>query len=219
MSTEIQLVETSGFKLMSPDDRKRFLDDMQKFTKSVNENPSKTTTESINGKNIKYIPISVLEKDLDKVYFGMVQYEILWSKQVLNEFEVAARIKVFHPILMQWLNYDGIGAALIQQKSNTEIIDFHVYKLQTALKLAAPNAYSEAIKNAAKKIGKRFGADLMRKIEDNYQPYNMSNNKQPKFTGDIQINSKAELLKAYAEQKISTEQYNELLTQFPDSLN
>jgi len=218
MNTEIQLVETSGFKLMSPDDRKRFLDDMQKFTASINSQPKKITTKTINGKQVKYIPISALEKDLHKVYFGTAQFELLWSKQVLNEYEVAARIKVFHPILMQWLNYDGIAAALIQQKANTEIIDFHAYKLPTALKLGAPNAYSEAIKNAAKKIGKRFGSDLMREIEEDYTPYNMTN-KEPKFTGDIQINSKAELLKAYAEQKISTEQYNELLTQFPDSLN
>lgn len=180
MSTELQLVETSGFKMMSPDDRKAFLNDMQKFTTSLHLEPAKISEKSINNKNIRYIAISVLEKDLDKVFFGMVQYEILWSKQVLNEFEVAARIKVFHPILMQWLNYDGIGAALIQQQSKTEIIDFHQYKLQTALKLAAPNAYAEAIKNAAKKIGKRFGSDVMREIEDDYTPYKINTEKQSK---------------------------------------
>jgi hypothetical protein len=32
----------------------------------------------------------------------------------------------------------------------------------------APKAYAEAIKNAAKKIGKKYGADLNRKFEESY---------------------------------------------------
>jgi hypothetical protein len=229
MGTELQVTDSGSFKMMSPEVRKQFLADMQNFTTSLNAKPTKVVTESINGKNITYVPISVIEKDLDKVFFGMVQFEILWSKQVLNEFEVAARVKVFHPIMMQWLNYDGIGAALIQQKSGTQIIDFHVEKLQTALKLAAPNAYAEAIKNAAKKIGKRFGSDLMRKIEDDYTPYNISDKPAHKVVPEDEqetdknidkpttikaIKTKADLVRAYAQNLVSTAKYNELLSGF-----
>lgn len=226
MNTDLQTIDTAGFKLMSRDDKNIFLSEMQKFTATLNTSPVKFAEESINGKVIKYIPISVVEKDLDRLYFGMVQYEILWSKQVLNEFEVAARIKVFHPVMMQWMTYDGIGAALIQQTANTPVIEFHQHKLQTALKLAAPNAYAEAIKNAAKKIGKRFGADLMRKIEDDYKPFNISNpsahkvvpNKDEVITPEMDspeliatLKTKKALVKAYNDQLLSGDKYNELL--------
>jgi hypothetical protein len=80
-----------------------------------------------------------------------------------------ARIKVFHPVINQWLNYDGVGSAVIQQDAGTKVIDFQLFKKPNALQLTLPKAYAEAIKNAAKKIGKRYGADLNRKIEDDYE--------------------------------------------------
>lgn len=148
------------------DQRKQFIKELESFTKSLNLTPNPVKVQQHQGYD--YIPISTIEKDLDKVYFGLVQYEVIDYKQIFNEVACHARIKVFHPILRQWLHYDGLGAAVIQQDANTKVADFMLHKKANAGQLTFPKAYAEAIKNAAKKIGKRFGSDLNRKFEDNY---------------------------------------------------
>lgn len=162
------------------DQIKEFRKKMESFTRTLNRAPDPAKIQVHEG--AKYIPISTVEKDLDKVYFGLVQYEILNFWHVLNEVVVHARIKVFHPVINQWMHYDGIGAGLLQQDAKTKVSDFIYHKKGNAMKLAAPNAYAEAIKNGAKKIGKRFGSDLNRKHEDFYTPnykddVELSNNK------------------------------------------
>lgn len=161
-STEIETKEES-------DKKKDFLLQLEKFTKQLNRspNPEKILTHE----GYQYIPISSVEKDLQRMFFGLVQFEVVSYQQILNEFVVHARIRVFHPVIQQWLNYDGIGAGMFQQKSGTPIQDFYQFKLKNAGKITVPNAYAEAIKNGAKKIGKRFGADLNRKFEDIYQGF------------------------------------------------
>lgn len=149
---------------------------MQEFTKKLNTAPDKDkirVREEPGQKPYKYLPISTVEKDLFKMYFGLVQFEILNYYHVLNEVVVTARIKVFHPVIYQWLNYDGIGAGLLQQDAKTKVADFIHYKKGNSQKLASPNAYAEAIKNGAKKIGKRFGSDLNREFEDFYSGFNI----------------------------------------------
>lgn len=168
-SSEVQKLESSSkeVELKSESDTKRdFLVQMEKFTRTLNVRPA--PEKILQHEGYLYIPISAVEKDLAKVFFGLIQYEIISYQQILNEFVVHARIKVYHPVLQQWLNYDGIGAGMFQQKANTPLQDFFQYKLKNAGKLTVPNAYAEAIKNAAKKIGKRFGSDINRKHEDNY---------------------------------------------------
>lgn len=141
---------------------------LQNFTSLLNESPDPKKIQKHQG--YEYIPISVIEKDLDKIYNGLVQYECLSYSNIFNEITAHARIKVFHPVLHQWFNYDGLGSAVIQQDSGTKVIEFMNYKKANALQLTLPKAYAEAIKNAAKKIGKRFGADVNRKFEDEYSP-------------------------------------------------
>jgi hypothetical protein len=142
---------------------------LEGFNKTLHRAPD--PKKVLQHEGVSYIPISSIEKDLDKCFFGLVQYEIVSFQQILNEFVVHARIKVFHPVINQWLNYDGIGAGMFQQKAGTPIQDFFMYKRKDGGKLTAPNAYAAAIKNAAKKIGKRFGSDLARKIEDDYNGF------------------------------------------------
>jgi hypothetical protein len=145
---------------------------MENFTARLNRPPDKAKVQNRTeaGQTYDYIPVSIIENDLRKYFFGLVQLEIIDYKLVVNEIICTARIKVFHPVLMQWLNYDGIGSGVLQQDSNTSLTDFMQHKKKNAAKLAAPIAYAEAIKNAAKKIGKRFGSDLNRKHEDFYAP-------------------------------------------------
>lgn len=219
MNTEIQLTPNQNNALSisaDPEVIKEFRKNMQNFTTLLNKPPKKEKIQTHQG--YQYLPISVVEKELDKMYFGLVQYECVSYSQVFNEIACHARIKVFHPVIMQWLVYDGLGSAVIQQDANTKVIDFQLFKKPNALQLTLPKAYAEAIKNAAKKIGKLFGADINRKFEDEYEP--MIKDKKPKFENDnVTITSKADVLKAYAQQQITLDEYNELLKQFPDSLN
>lgn len=159
--SEIELSEESR--------KKQDMLSLEKFTATLNIPPTANRIATHEGR--PYIPISFVEKDLFKMYFGLVQYEIISFSQILNEFVVHARIRVFHPVIKQWLNYDGIGCGMFQQTAGTPIEEFFKYKLKNGGKLTVPNAYAEAIKNGAKKIGKRFGSDLGRKFEDNYQGF------------------------------------------------
>lgn len=173
-STEIQKVEenqNNQVELKSESDKKaELLLQLEKFTTNLNRapNPAKIVKHK---HGYLYIPVSMIEKDLDKLFFGLVQYEVVESKQVFNEILVTARIKVFHPVIQQWLHYDGVGSAVIQQDAETKVSDFHLFKKSNAMQLAFPKAYAEAIKNGAKKIGKRFGSDLNRNFEDDYQGF------------------------------------------------
>lgn len=157
---------------------------MEAFTVRLNRPPGKVL-DNDTGEVFKYVPISFIENDLRKQFFGLVQFEIIESKLVINEIVCQARIKVFHPVLMQWLNYDGIGSGVLQMDAKdhlgnrTNLGEFLSYKKKNAAKLAAPIAYAEAIKNAAKKIGKRFGGDLNRKHEDIYSPNYKEDAEQP----------------------------------------
>ncbi len=59
-------------------------------------------------------------------------------------------------------------AVQIMQDSGASISQFNDTKKKNALQMNAPKAYAEAIKNAAKKIGKKYGADVNRQFEEAY---------------------------------------------------
>ena len=146
---------------------------LQKFNLQLSRTPPKVATERLEGKDILHVPISVIENTLRRIYFGMYSIELLDIKLMVNEVVCTARIRVYHPVFGCWLNYDGVGAVAVQQVSGSKVADFMQTKLTGAIHKNAGAAYSFAIKNAAKRIGKVFGADLNRKYEDAYQPYNL----------------------------------------------
>lgn len=162
-------LQKQNYEIQTEDQVKELRTNLENFKKLLHRVPVASKVRELKG--VKYIPISFIEKDLDKMFFGLVQYEIINFSQVLNEFVVHARIKVFHPVIRQWMNYDGIGSGMFQQRSGTKLVDFHSEKIANGGKLTVPNAYAEAIKNAAKKIGKRFGSDLNREHEDSYEGF------------------------------------------------
>lgn len=147
----------------------------QRFQKSLNKKPPQDAIETYKlfGEEFKYLPISYLEKTLNKYFFGMWQWEIVDSKIVVNEFVVVGNLKVLHPITGVWLNYSGIGASPIQQDKDSKVADFINTKKVKALTICAPKANIEAFKNACKRIGKVFGQDLNREKEFDYLPFNV----------------------------------------------
>lgn len=143
--------------------------ELEEFTARLNQEPDPKWLQKTPDNKAEYIPVGIIEMNLRKDFMGLVGFTVLTERRELNEYIVTARISVFHPVIMQWIHYDGIGAKVITQKKDTELNDFAQYKQKNALEMNAPNAYAEAIKNAAKKIGKKYGADINRKHEDVYE--------------------------------------------------
>jgi hypothetical protein len=146
------------------------LTEVEKLTTKLNTEPSENWLQKTPDGKAVYIPIGIIENQLRQDFAGLVQYEIISERRELNEYIVSARIKVFHPIIMQWMNYDGLGAVQIMQDSGANLAQFNETKKKNALQMNAPKAYAEAIKNAAKKIGIKYGANLNRKFEEAYEP-------------------------------------------------
>lgn len=149
---------------------------LQVFCNKLNEEPPADVIISergSDGKYYKYLPISYLEKELDKFFFGLKSWEITDVKIIVNEIVVVGTLRLLHPILGIWLSYSGIGAEQIKQHSGSKVSDFLDTKKVSALGMDAPNANIEAFKNACKRIGKRFGQDLNRNHQHNYNPFSI----------------------------------------------
>jgi hypothetical protein len=148
---------------------------LQSFQKALSNKPKKVITEQIGGQTFQHIPIAAVENTLKKYFFGLYSIEIVNYSMIVNEITVHVRLKVFHPILRQWLTYDGLSAVPVQQDAGSRVNDFMQTKKKDALHKNLPAAYAFALKNAAKKIGPLFGSDLNRKHEDGYVPFTVSN--------------------------------------------
>lgn len=150
---------------------KEILDRMQKFQMQLDRKPRQVVRETIMGESFEQLPITYVEHLLKKLYFGLYQIEVVSYAMIVNEITVHVRLSVFHPILGQWMKYDGLGAIPVMQQAKSQVREFMDTKKVKALNINLPAAYSIAVKNAAKKIGKVFGADLNRKHEDMYVPF------------------------------------------------
>lgn len=147
------------------------INSLQAFQKALNAKPKKVYTESIGGQTFQHLPIGVIENLLKKYFFGLYRIEIVDYRMIVNEITLHVRIHVYHPILKDWLFYDGIAAVPVQQNSGSPVDQFMATKKKDALHKNLPAAYAFAVKNAAKKIGAVFGSDLNRKVEDAYIPF------------------------------------------------
>ena len=112
-----------------------------------------------------YVPIGVVEECLRQVFFRQVDFEITKAYRDLNSFILTVRIHYKCPISGEKRFVDGIGAKALQQDQGAKIYDFNSTMKSNALELGVGNAYSTAIKNAAKKLGDMFGSSLNRDEE------------------------------------------------------
>lgn len=145
----------------------RVLNQESAFTKNMNnvlrskgQNTSKST-------DYDYIPIEIIEEALRQVFFRQVDITIRQSYRDLNSFIVVCRIAYKDPVTHEKRKLDGIGAKQLQQDAKSLLSDFNSTMKRNALELGVGIAYSRAVKNAAKKLGKLFGADLNRDEELN----------------------------------------------------
>lgn len=115
--------------------------------------------------NFDYVPIAVVEEALRQIFFRQVDFIVKNSYRDLNSFIVTARIRYKDPVTLETRVIDGIGAKSLQQDKGAKVIDFNSTMKANALEMGVAIAYSRAIKNAAKKLGKLFGASLNRDDE------------------------------------------------------
>lgn len=139
------------------------------FTKGLNSQPPSKSIKDRQG--TKYLPISSIESQLDQMFAGLWKTTNMEWKVVVNEIVVSIELHVFHPIAKVWISRCGVGAAQIRQTKNSAIQDINA-KIKNGLEMDVPHAKADAIKNAAKSLGKYFGRDLSRKTADvsEYQP-------------------------------------------------
>lgn len=108
-----------------------------------------------------YLPIDKIEYLLT-VFFGQWRSEIKSVFQIANSVCVTVRLYYMNPDKNEYDWQDGGGACPLQVNSGAKPMDSEAIK-SNAVMLALPIAETNAIKDAADKIGKIFGRDLNRK--------------------------------------------------------
>lgn len=122
---------------------------IHEFLEIANEEPNKKIIKTYEGKdNAKYIPIGILQTMLDEIFLGMWD----WRSTVSVSDGV---ITVSGDITIKVIGEDGHGARI--NRSGVGAVS-----LKGDPNMLVPIAEAFAFKNACKKIGKRFGADLNR---------------------------------------------------------
>lgn len=124
-----------------------------------------------------YLPI-------DKVEFLLTMFFESWHVEVKTVFQIANSVCV--TVRLHYSNpdtgatdwQDGCGAAPMQVDSGSKPMDANAIK-NNAVMLALPIAETNAVKDAADKIGKIFGRDLNRK---NTLEYDLLLKDESKFT-------------------------------------
>ena len=132
----------------------------------LNKEPSNSMVSK--RQNIKYISVSNVEVLLDQYFFGLWKTTDMKWQVVANEIIVSLELHVFHPKAGIWISRSGIGSCMIRQKSGADLTDIGS-KIKNGLEMDAPHAKADAMKNAAKSLGKIFGRDLTRKDSEKGQ--------------------------------------------------
>ena len=147
------------------------------FNKMLDYEPPKDWIKlNKNFDNSKYLPIRIIEALLKSI-FGYYQIEEASPVRFVSDNVIySVHLKVWHPILEQWITYSGIGAAPL--RSNEKGISI-------ALHGNAPMARAYAITNAAKSIGKIFGSALNNLEDEMIDVYDSEFKKIKKTKGSV----------------------------------
>lgn len=149
------------------DDPRLLLQNFQKILHK--EPPAENIKTNMYAGNSRYLPISFIEMELDKLFFGMWSTENIQYSTVANEIICTLELHVLHPTTNKWLTRCGMGAAMIQFQSKSNKMDIS-NKIANTLTKDAPHAKAQAFRNAAQSLGKSFGRDLNREYEGAYVP-------------------------------------------------
>lgn len=143
------------------------LSDLDKFTARLNREPNEREVES-DRSGAKYLPISFVQTTLDELFLGLWSWEVKQYQVIANEITVHGELRFFHPVARVWLTRSGVASAIIRQRKDADLTDIGA-KIKDSLVMDLPHAEADAMKSAARKIGKIFGRDLNRKFVDQYK--------------------------------------------------
>lgn len=168
MTTEIQTAPRLVDEIITAHYDRELAEKYGKLNQLLQKEPNKEWVKDHPfAKGVKYIPIEKIEMILRQV-FGKFEVKINDYKVIANSIAVHITLSVVDPMTGEMINQDGLGAMPIQLDKDSDPTDFTKIK-NNAIMLALPSAESYAIKDAAEKIGKLFGADLNRKEKVYYQ--------------------------------------------------
>ncbi len=143
---------------------------MQDFTRRLNAEPNPAEFELTPDGKARTLPISFVEMTLDEIYLGQWETSDPTYQQVFNEVVGTIMLTVTHPVTGERIKRAGWASIVITQDKDAQIADFNITKKKNALDLSFPKLGSEALKNAAKSLGKVFGRDINRKKQDTFKP-------------------------------------------------
>jgi len=127
--------------------------ELEKFNKLLDKKPDNKWVEigEYGGKKYRYLPIRKVEELLKEV-FGAVQYKKSGNIMIVgNNVVYSLDVLVFHPVLKEWLTYNGVSAVPLNVDS-----EGNTHDLQPLI----PLSKALAITNAARYIGRYFGSHL-----------------------------------------------------------
>ncbi len=143
---------------------------MQHFTAQLNQEPNPAEFELTPDGKARTLPISFVEMTLDEIFLGQWETSEPHFQQIFNEVVGTVVLTVTHPVTKQPIRRTGWASVVIMQDKDATIADFNVTKKKNALDLSFPKLGAEALKNAAKSLGKVFGRDINRKSKDTFKP-------------------------------------------------
>jgi len=162
MVKDNQLISIAGDKLP----QFKELDQLSEFLNQ--DPPEQWLKDHPFAKGVKYLPIDKIELMLTKI-FQEWRVEVQREGQLLNSIYCTVRLYYLHPTTRKMVWQDGVGAVAIQVDQGKNASDLGAIK-SNAIMLGLPAAESYAIKDAAEKIGKIFGADINRKDVVDFSP-------------------------------------------------
>lgn len=161
-----------------------FYEKLNEFNTIVNTPPNAKwlknhpTAKTDKGQPILYMPIGRIEWLLTYVFLA-TKVTVKSVQVIANSVVVTITLHVLHPVLAEWQETDGVGAAPINTKAGAGPTDF-ANILASSVQTATPAAKSYAIKDAAETLGKLFGKDLNRADEISYSTMSTRFDETPK---------------------------------------
>ena len=142
---------------------------LQALLYELQEEPHKDEIKSQDGR--LYVPIGFVEAKLDRIFHGLWKTENVQTTVIGNEVCMTLELHVFFYPINQWVVRTGAGAAMIQQRGDYDPATKKKIparpsdvdaKISNTLAKDYPHAKAEALKNAARSLGRCFGRDLNR---------------------------------------------------------
>jgi hypothetical protein len=174
----------------------------EQFLKSLDCEPKKIDK----AQGYDTVPISTLEATLDEVYMGMWQTENFRHQVIANEIVGTIDLRVYDPTIKVWLTRSGSASVMIRQSAGSQLTDIGA-KIKNGLVMDFPKLSSMCLKAAAKTLGKKFGRDLNRKWEDNYEDV---------YSQQIEFGGLVEELKEKLSQATNTNDLMAIWNEYPD---